>query len=114
MSKKNIAFYTPCVNDRIFKGMMHVLDSGEGPQWGGSENYVREVDYNARERELVERIEKLQQTLWFWLPMSPAPSPEIAQRVMDDLLLLIGTEEGPRADSAESKGWVRFAKENKP
>jgi hypothetical protein len=55
---------------------------------------------------LFARIRDLEQALCFWLPQSDPPTRDIKDRVMHDLLLLIGAQFD--CDSAEARGWVKL------
>jgi hypothetical protein len=58
--------------------------------------------------ELLERINRLQRALWFWLPGIYPEDPEIAERVSTDTLLLIGWQGELVQETAESLGWIRL------
>jgi hypothetical protein len=61
-------------------------------------------------RELQEEIKRFQVALRFWLPCVPADGPEeIASRIGDDALLLVGLEDVPDERSAEERGWIRLS-----
>ena len=105
MAKKDVALYTPCLNGPVFKGMVRLKISADGPEWGGPGNYVLESDYDRQHDELMARIGALQRALSFWIPQSFTLRREIVERVMDDLLLLIG-EQDFTEETAEDKGWI--------
>jgi len=64
------------------------------------------AEYEAREQELLEQIERLQRALHFWLPSVPDNGPEpICERIGDDAHLLAGLTEADEQD-AEELGWI--------
>jgi hypothetical protein len=104
---KAVPIYVPCFNGKDFHGMMRLVRSAEGPEWGGAGNYVREADFEAVVKYFEGRIEDLQRALAFWLPDKKArPSIELEDRVLHDLLLLIGMNDENPEKTAEELGWI--------
>jgi hypothetical protein len=52
-------------------------------------------------------LQRLQATIYFWMPQVPKNDDAIAKRAGDDSFLLVGWN-GPATETAEDLGWIRL------